>query len=197
MLKRIYNLPYDQTEYQIKDRLSFMRFPGVGLNDKVVAKYALLYGDDMKIVISSFDSDFFQLITENVSVLRYRGDKTVICYTEYIQNKFGILPSQYVDFKSMTGDNSDNIKGADKVGIKTAAMLVNLFGSLENIIEGAEAIEKPSVRESIIRNKERLKINYKLIRLTDKANIPFYINELAWQDNGAVTNDVLRGIGLK
>lgn len=51
---------------------------------------------------------------------------------------------QYADFKSLTGDASDNIKGADKVGPKTASSLLSEFGNLENIILNAEAIKKPS-----------------------------------------------------
>ena len=82
--------------------------------DDWIAGYAITYGQENEIVISSFDSDFFQLITDNVSVLRYRGDNTVICTPEYINKKFGITPLQYADFKSLTGDVSDNIKGAIK-----------------------------------------------------------------------------------
>jgi hypothetical protein len=44
------------------------------------------------------------------------------------------VPERYADFKSLTGDTADNIKGADKVGPKTAAQLVNEFGSLEEIL---------------------------------------------------------------
>jgi len=86
--------------------------------DDWVAAYALNAGADTEIIISSFDSDFFQLITERVSVLRYRGEKTTLCTPAYIQEKFGILPSQYADFKALTGDPSDNIRGADKVAPK-------------------------------------------------------------------------------
>ena len=133
--------------------------------DDVISSYAHVYGKDIKIVISSFDSDFFQLIDENVSILRYRGVNTVICDIKYVQDKYGILPKQYADFKSLTGDNSDNIKGAEKVGIKTAAVLINQFGSLQNVLTNVEKIKKPSIRDSILRNIERLRINYKLIKL--------------------------------
>ena len=71
--------------------------------DDIIAAYALTLGQENEIVISSFDSDFFQLITDKVSVLRYRGEKTIICTPDYIQEKFGIIPEQYADFKSLTG----------------------------------------------------------------------------------------------
>lgn len=165
--------------------------------DDVIAAYALEYGSDNKIVISSLDSDFFQLINSNVSVLRYRGGQTVICNEQYVKDKFGISALQYADFKSMTGDKADNIKGADKIGAKTAAQLLNEFGSLDNIILQAEAIKKPSVRNSIISNSERLKSNQKLIVLDNRASIPFALNDLEYTYNGITANEVLFAIGLK
>lgn len=165
--------------------------------DDLIAGYALTYGQENEIVISSFDSDFFQLITDKVSVLRYRGEKTVICTPEYIKNKFGIEPEQYADFKSLIGDTSDNIKGADKVGPKTAALLLNEFGNLENLLANAESIKRTFIKESIIRNSEKLKTNYKIIKLADTAPLPFSFQELVYHDSGITTNDVLKGIGLR
>lgn len=165
--------------------------------DDLIAGYALTYGQENKIIISSFDSDFFQLITDSISVLRYRGEKTVICTPAYITEKFGIAPSQYADFKSLTGDTADNIKGADKVGAKTAALLLNEFGNLENIIAYADSIKKPSIRESIIRNTGRLRTNYKIIKLDNTYPLPLALNELEYSLDEITTTDVLKGIGLK
>lgn len=165
--------------------------------DDWIAGYALNRDEDTEIVISSFDSDFFQLITEKVSILRYRGDKTVICTPKYIREKFGIGPEQYAEFKSLTGDTADNIKGADKVGPKTAAALMSEFGTLENLLANAENIKKPSVRASIMQNKERLRKNYQIIKLDGHAEIPFEVKELVYDYQGITTNEVLLGIGLK
>lgn len=164
--------------------------------DDWIAGYALTYGQKSEIIISSFDSDFFQLITDKVSVLRYRGDKTVICTPDSIKNKLGIEPGQYADFKSLTGDPSDHVRGAEKIGPKTAARLLNQFGTLDGILANAESIEKPSVRDSVIRNSERLRTNYKIIKLDNTAPLPFALNDLAYQFTGMTTKDVLRGIGL-
>lgn len=165
--------------------------------DDLIAGYALSKGEDMEIMISSFDSDFFQLITDKVSVLRYRGDKTIICTPEYIKEKFDIAPEQYADFKSLTGDVADNIRGADKVGPKTAAWLINEFGSLESVIARVESIKKPSIKESIIRDAERLRRNYQLIKLGEDAPLPFGMDELEYSYDSITTNEVLRGIGLR
>ena len=165
--------------------------------DDLISAYTYTYGQENEIVISSFDSDFFQLITDNVSVLRYRGDNTVICTPEYVNQRLGIKPAQYADFKSLTGDTADNIKGADKIGPKTAALLLGQFGTLQNILANADSIQKPSIKESVIRNTERLNTNYKLIKLDASAQLPFTIDELYYNYRGITTNEVLKGIGLK
>ena len=165
--------------------------------DDLIASYALSFGQDSEVVISSFDSDFFQLITEKVSVLRYRGEKTVICTPEYIAERFGIAPGQYADFKSLVGDHADNIKGVEKVGAKTAAVLLNEFITLENILNNAGHIGKNSVRESVIKNADRLKTNYQLIKLDNTEKLPFEKSELEYSDHGVTTNQVLKEIGLK
>lgn len=138
--------------------------------DDWMAAYALQFGNTAQVVICSFDSDFFQLITENVSVLRYRGAKTTIFTPNSIQNKFGIDPSQYADFKALVGDASDNIKGAEKIGPKTAAFLLNKYGNLQNVITNAATIERKAVRESVEKNAEKLSTNYKLIKLGGLSN---------------------------
>ncbi len=166
--------------------------------DDLMAAYVRNYEKECGIVISSFDSDFFQLVSESVSVLRYRGDKSVLCTPEYIREKFGIEPVQYAELKALVGDSADNIKGVDKIGPKTAAALLGEFGTLENIISSADSIKKPSVRESVERNTERLKTNIRLIRLDGSAVLPFELGELSYTLNSEVTtNSVLREIGVK
>ena len=165
--------------------------------DDWMAAYCRKYGQETEIVVASQDSDFFQLISENVTILRYRGDNSVLCDAQYIRDKLGIDPSQYADFKSLTGDSADNIKGADKVGPKTAAWLVQEFGDLESIISRAEEITKPSIRASIRQNTERLRRNYALIHLTGEVEIPFKIEKLAYQYDGVTTMQVLTAIGLR
>ncbi|MBQ8740427.1 MAG: flap endonuclease [Clostridia bacterium] len=199
------NIPEQENPFsQLSDVYAALDYLGIkhtetttNETDDLIAAYAYTYGQENEIVISSFDSDFFQLITDNVSVLRYRGDNTVICTPEYINQRLGIEPSQYADFKSLTGDSSDNIRGADKVGPKTAALLLGQFGTLQNILANAENIKKPSIKESVIKNTERLKTNYKLIKLDASAELPFDIDKLNYNLNGITTNEVLKGINLK
>ena len=165
--------------------------------DDWLAGYALRYGGAYAVTIASQDSDLFQLISENVRVLRYRGEKTVLCDRAYIWDKLGVTPEQYAAFKSLTGDSSDHIRGADKIGPKTAAALLNQFPDLEGMIAGAGEIRRPSVRESVLRNAARLRLNYLLIKLTGTTELPFDLPEMVWQYKGQTTTEVLRAIGLR
>lgn len=165
--------------------------------DDVLAAYAKTYDQDAEIVIASQDSDFFQLITSQVHVLRYRGEHSVLCDVAYIQGKLGINPCQYADFKSLTGDGSDNIKGVPGVGPKTAAALMTQFGTLDALIVHPEQIAKPKLRETVEQNLDRLRLNKQLIALDGHAAIPFKLEQLVYTDRSFTTTQVLEKIGLR
>ena len=192
--------PFSQLSY-IYDALDYLNIKRAETScceaDDWIAAYALRYGKEMQVVVSSFDSDFFQLISDNVSVLRYRGKSSVICTPNFVRDRFGIEPQQYADFKAMVGDVADNVKGAPKIGVKTAAKLLKQFGSLDNVIACAEQIAKPSIRQSVVDNALRLAVNYQIIKLTDGAALPFNIDELQYAlQDGIKTLDVLKQINL-
>lgn len=164
--------------------------------DDWIAGYARTYGKDTQIVISSFDSDYFQLLGDHVSVLRYRGKNTVIWTPDTLFEKFGILPAQYADFKSLVGDHADNIRGAEKIGPKTAASLLQKYKTLDGILENAENIQQHAIRASILQSAERLKTNYKLIKLSGDAVLPFSLSVLACPDSFPTATSALTRIGL-
>lgn len=164
--------------------------------DDWLAGYAIRYGTDNELVISSGDSDLFQLITDNVCILRYRGDKSVLCDREYVFSRLGVYPERYAEFKSLTGDNSDNIRGCDKVGPKTAAALIGQFSSLEEMIAGAELISKPSVRKAVLECKDRILLNRRLIRLDYKGELPFLLDKMLYSERFSTTRSVLESIGI-
>lgn len=192
--------PFSQLPY-IYDALKYMHIAYAETTDcetdDWIASYVKLCGAEHEMVISSFDSDFFQLISENVTILRYRGDNSIMCTPQYLWEKFEILPEQYAEFKSLTGDKADNIPGVPKVGAKTASALLREYGTLENLIREAESIKKKSVRTSVMENRERLQKNLKLIKLEGNVPVPFALEEMQFNDNGITTTEVLRAIGLK
>lgn len=164
--------------------------------DDWMAGYARRYAPDCEVVIASHDRDLLQLIGEHVSILHYRGKQSYFCDSAYLYEKYGIMPCQYADFRALTGDPSDNIKGAEGIGPKTASGLLHEFGTLAGVLGQAEKIRKPSVRESICRNRERLLNNYRLIRLDGEVDLPFGLDEMAYYDKGHSTMAVLHEIGL-
>lgn len=141
--------------------------------DDIISSCVARFGSDYDIVIASQDSDLFQLVRENVKVLRYRGGESEICDVEYVRNRYGVEPEKIIDFKSLVGDRTDNIEGVRGVGQKIAAGLIAEYGDLENIIENAEKITRPAIRASIIEDAERLRRNYRIIRLRGLVSPPF------------------------
>jgi len=168
----------------------------VSETDDVIAAYCSQISGDVQIVISSLDSDYFQLLNSSVSVLRYRGKQTAIYTEEELLLRLGILPSQYADFKSLVGDPSDNIKGAEHIGQKTAALLLNEFGSLESLIQNAEKIERPSIQASVLKNAEKLRTNYRLIKLSGEQPLPFPLDTLRYTVSDITATQALKSIGV-
>jgi 5'-3' exonuclease len=164
--------------------------------DDWIASYALRCTKETRVIIASFDSDFFQLIRDNVQILRYRGKNTLVCDRTYLREKLSIAPEQYAAYKSLTGDAADNIQGVPHVGPKTAAALINRFGDLENLLANIDAITKPSIRSAVSEHADRIRTNYRLIRLENCTPLPFSAEQLTYTDTGFSTRQVLTGIGL-
>ena len=148
-------------------------------------------------VLASFDSDYFQLLSDRVSVLRYRGKESQCWTPETLREKLGVTPEQYAWFKAMTGDSSDNVPGIPGVGPKTAAALAAQFASLEDMLARTEAIARPVIRKAVEENRERLLKSYALIHLKGEQPLPFPPDRLLWQYEGQTTMEVLTAIGLR
>jgi len=71
------------------------------------------------------------------------------------------------------------------------------YGSLQNVLDNAEKINRVSIRDSVLAGVERAMTNYQLIKLQKMDELPFALNELVFEDKGITTNEVLYGIGLK
>ena len=198
-------IPEEETPFsQLEDIYCALDFMGIkhteciGVEaDDVIAGYARTYGSQMDMVIASWDSDFFQLINDHVSILRYRGRGTTLCDTSWLREKYDISPAQYADFKSLTGDAADNIKGAEKIGPKTAARLLHQFGNLETLLQHQTEIQRPSWREAVTKHAGHLQVNYQLIKLSGDAPLPFPLEQLAYRYDNVSTTEVLIGIHLK
>ena len=165
--------------------------------DDWMASYVATYSCKCEIVISSFDSDFFQLISDSVTVLRYRGDATLLCTPTYLKGKYGIIPAQYADFKSLVGDTADNIKGVPSIGPKTAAKLLSTYGCVNSLYDNIDTVMPTRLQQVLIEHKKRLSLNRRLITLNGDAPLPFALDELAYHDKHLTTTEILITLGLK
>jgi len=106
-----------------------------------LARQAGEQGVDTLIVTG--DMDLLQLVDEHTRVLtsRWRFSDTVIYDVEGVQRRYGLAPTQLVDFKALVGDKSDNIPGVRGVGEKTAARLLQQYGSLGGIYEHVDEVQ--------------------------------------------------------
>lgn len=199
-------LPEEETPFcQLPDifaALDYMQIPWAETKDceadDWLAAYAVQCSADTSITIVSHDSDYFQLINEKVTVLRYRGGKTELWDEDHIRNKFGISACQYADWKAMVGDTADNIRGAEKVGPKTATWLLQQYGTLNAIIQNSNTIPKAHIASSIQTSKDQLLLNLILIRLDGAASLPFSFPSLMWQPSVThTTGEILKAIYLR
>lgn len=145
--------------------------------DDLIATICKLFDRDVNIIISSFDSDFFQLINDNVSILRYRGKNTKIYDEKYFYEEFGFKPSRYVLYKALVGDSADNIKGIDKIGKVRGRLIAQNISSIDRISTIPDGIIHNNIKENIVKNYNIVKRNIKLIELNKKEDIDYQLDE--------------------
>ena len=116
--------------------------------------------------IISSDLDMLQIVDENTHmwrILKGFSDIQQIDVKE-IEEKYGIRKSQFLDLKALKGDASDNIPGVPGVGEKTAAKLLNEYGSLDEIYAHIDEI-KGSIKQKLIEGKESAYMSYELAKI--------------------------------
>ncbi len=139
-------------------------------------------GDGWDVLIVSGDRDSFQLINDQVKVLYpLRGiSESVVADAGYVEKKYGLNPSAYVEFAALRGDTSDNLPGVPRVGDKTAAKLLNAYGSLEGIFEHLDELT-PALRSSLSEHRERALLNRQMMTLVTDLAVP-NVETLGWRD---------------
>lgn len=133
-----------------------------------------------KVVIVSSDKDLMQLVDEDVRMLDPMKNKYIT--EKEVVEKFGVPPSKVVDVQALAGDSVDNIPGVPGIGVKTAAQLIEEFGSLEALLERAEEIKQNKRRETILGNKEAAEISKKLVKLEENVPLKVPLEDLRTHD---------------
>lgn len=161
--------------------------------DDLISSYAMNFNSG-HVIISSHDSDFFQIVSDKISVMKYRGKNTINCDTHYIKERFGVTPDKFLDFKALVGDKADNIKGVKGIGPKTASKFINQFGSLENMLNCCTT-DISKILKAIIDNRELLLQNKRLISFVN-VELPIDIVDLSYFLKQTNTKEVLRSINI-
>ena len=151
--------------------LSSIRRPGFEADDIIgtLAKKGAKEGLD--VVIVSGDKDMMQLISPNVYMLDTMKNKKFI--DKDVLEKFGVTPDKVIEVMSLMGDSSDHIPGVAGVGPKTAAALIQKFGSIESLYKRIDEVEKNKVKEKLERDKENAFMSRELVTIDTKMDLEF------------------------
>ncbi len=171
--------PFREQEPLIREVIDALGLPQIQVEgfeaDDVIATLAARAtenGDEVLVVTG--DRDSFQLVRDPLVKVIYnrRGITDVVGFDEKaIKERYGITPDQYVDYAALRGDASDNIPGVPGVGEKTAAKLLQKYGSIEGIFDHIDELT-PKLRDSLLENRSVLERNRELMRLRLDAPVP-------------------------
>lgn len=138
--------------------------------DDLIATYAKKAIDaGIEVVVVSGDKDLMQLVRKGVEFYDPMKDKFFT--PEDIKEKFGVYPDKVTQVQALSGDAIDNVPGVAGIGPKTAALLINEYGTVENLLEHAQEIKQEKRRQSIIENAENARISLQLVTLKDDVEV--------------------------
>ncbi len=138
-------MPFDlrQQVAAILDMVNILGLPllqveGVEADDVIGTLATRAEAAGMNCVISTGDKDLAQLVTDNITLVNTMTDTRMD--RAGVHEKFGVAPEQIIDFLALTGDKSDNIPGVEKCGPKTAAKWLNIWPTLDDVMEHADEV---------------------------------------------------------
>lgn len=148
-----------------------------------IAKKASEKGVDVFIVTA--DKDMLQVINKRIKI--YDPVKDRILDSEYVRDRFGILPERIPELMALAGDSVDNIPGVKGIGEKTARDLLMEFVNLDDLLQQTERIKKERLRNLIRDNIDLIKLSRELTIIRQDVPLEFELSELAvkepnWQD---------------
>lgn len=150
--------------------IPFLSIPDVEADDVMgsIAQFAEQYEH---VYLCSGDKDLCQLVNERVSILNTYKDNLIIG-PEGVEKIHGVPPHLIVDYLAIIGDTSDNVPGVPGFGPKTAAKLLQKFGSLDAILKDPSLISEPKKKEIFLENSQLADISRQLVTLDTAIDIP-------------------------
>lgn len=148
-------------------------------------------------VIASSDKDFMQLVSPQIGLWNPNDKTAVIWSREQVLAKTGVEPGQVADWLALMGDAVDNIPGVPGVGPKTAAELLQEFGSVAALFERLAGVKSEKLRAALQGAAEAVKRNLRLVQLHE-VPCEFVPEQLAVKpaDNGRL-RELYRRWGFK
>jgi DNA polymerase-1 len=155
--------------------LPLLRVVGVEADDVIGTLSEQAADQGLEVLVSTGDKDLAQLVNDKVTLVNTMDDSRLD--RDAVKKKFDVYPEQIVDYLALVGDTSDNIPGVPKVGAKTAAKWLNLYGSAEGILEHGEEI-KGKVGESLRDNVEKLRLSQTLAAIRKDVDLDVTVDDL-------------------
>ena len=152
--------------------------PGVEADDVIATLVTQARAKGWEVVIYSADKDIMQMVGDGVQMIDALHQKV---YTrEEVIKKMGVPPEKIPDFLALVGDTSDNIPGLRGVGDKTAATLLETYGTLANLIKENPVVPRMKVKQpfSDPEQLDRLTISRKLVELRRDVPLPLALEDL-------------------
>ncbi len=148
--------------------IPIFRKPGFEADDLMATIVDRQEQDDLDIYIVSRDKDLEQLITDRVYL--YDATKSTVLNPSSLLETKGYTPDQVVEIQTLAGDSTDNIPGVKGVGVKTAAKLINKYGSAQAVLDHAEDLT-PKQSENVKAFADQISITRQLVTL--RRDVPF------------------------
>jgi len=132
------------------------------------------------------DLDMLQLVSDRTRLMTTRSgvENTILYDPARIEERFGLVAGQMIDYKALKGDPSDNIPGVPGVGEKTAAKLIRKYGDLDGIFAHLDE-QTPKLRANLEEFADRARANFELMTLRRDAPIEVDFETLGVQADDA------------
>jgi DNA polymerase I len=145
--------------------------------DDLIATYARKAVEAGAIVtIVSSDKDLMQLVSDKVQLFDPMKERPI--GAAEVREKFGVGPDKMIDVQALCGDSVDNVPGVPGIGVKTAAELINTYGTLENLLAHAPEIKQPKRRQTLIDFADQARLSKRLVTLDLDVPLPVPLEEL-------------------
>lgn len=131
---------------------------------------------DIEVIIIAADKDMLQLIDENTTIVDTMKGKSF--GIKEVMDRFGTKPEFIVDIMGLAGDSSDNIPGVKGIGEKTAAKLIQQFGTIENLLLNIDKVKEKGVREKLKNSAEDARLSRMLATIDTHAPVDYKFEDL-------------------